>query len=106
MLPVCVKTLPSGDQVIAPDETGSCGIYLMSQPDLDVWNQGLYGGPSTAWQTQDQVRAVVREEMPVNPLSLTTEQGLALSAAIAGVWVTAWVVRMLIRVLRADGATE
>lgn len=42
-------------------------------------------------------------DVPPNPLLLSYEDGLAVSAAIAGVWLSAWGVRVLFELFRDKG---
>ncbi|HSX64201.1 MAG TPA: hypothetical protein VLF15_05695 [Pseudoxanthomonas sp.] len=41
-----------------------------------------------------------------NPFNLSNEDGILVSAAIAGVWITAWCARALVTVLHSDGNPE
>lgn len=41
-----------------------------------------------------------------NPFILSSEDGILVSAAIAGVWATAWCFKALVSVLHSDGNSE
>ena len=50
--------------------------------------------------------AMQPQDVPPNPLYLTTEEGAVISSAVLGVWLVAWAFKQLMRSLNTDGATE